>query len=124
MTFKCFNDKYFCSFRDGNYCTKFIGEEYPKGFHNVDLSEKEKLQLLATSVALDQVKHDHNGLYNPRLTARSVAGLENHNDDNHIVASLEGHNYAVTSSVEESGELAVKIVPLDEHNKPIKSKRI
>lgn len=44
------------NFRDGNYCTKFIGEEYPNGFTRVELTPKENLQLIATAAAIHEAK--------------------------------------------------------------------
>lgn len=44
------------NFRDGNYCTKFIGEEYPNGFKRVELTPKENNQLIATAAAIHEAK--------------------------------------------------------------------
>ena len=41
-------------FRAGNYCTKFIGEEYPTGFHGVQLTPQETNELIATTVSMHQ----------------------------------------------------------------------
>ena len=46
-------------FRSGNYSTKFIPMEYPKGFHGVALSEPETHQLVATAVAIRSAQNEH-----------------------------------------------------------------
>jgi propionyl-CoA carboxylase alpha chain len=42
------------NFRDGNYSTKFIAQEYPDGFKGVELKKVEKSQLIAMAVAVHQ----------------------------------------------------------------------
>jgi hypothetical protein len=41
-------------FRKGDYCTKFIGEEYPEGFSGVKLTNTETNELIATAVSMHQ----------------------------------------------------------------------
>jgi len=46
------------SFRDGDYGTKFIAEQYPKGFFGVELQDHEKHQLLASAVSIHLAKNN------------------------------------------------------------------
>jgi propionyl-CoA carboxylase alpha chain len=105
------------SFRDGNYCTKFIGEEYPKGFTNVELTPRERLEMIAATVALDQAKHSNEFATNPRLKAFRD-DIDEHADTS-VVAVLDGKAYSVSSSFENN--MKVSITPLDDHNKPIRA---
>lgn len=41
-----------CSFREGNYGTKFIPLEYPQGFKGESLTDLETNELIAAGVAL------------------------------------------------------------------------
>ena len=41
-----------CRFRDGDYSTKFIPQEYPEGFTGVALTERETHELIASAVAI------------------------------------------------------------------------
>ncbi|RYY85733.1 hypothetical protein EON63_06940 [archaeon] len=49
----------FPSFRAGKYCTKFIPEEYPKGFDRVQLSADETKQFIASTVAIHLARNPH-----------------------------------------------------------------
>ncbi len=47
------------NFRDGNYCTKFIGEEYPNGFKRVELTKHEQHQMIATAAAIHEARNEY-----------------------------------------------------------------
>jgi acetyl/propionyl-CoA carboxylase alpha subunit len=46
-------------FRSGNYSTKFIGNEYPEGFHGVQLTTSETTEFIALAAALHSARHEH-----------------------------------------------------------------
>jgi len=46
------------SFRSGHYSTKFIGNEYPNGFHGVQLKEHETFEFLALAAALHSARNE------------------------------------------------------------------
>ena len=48
----------FHSFRSGHYSTKFIGNEYPNGFHGVQLKEHETFEFLALAAALHSARNE------------------------------------------------------------------
>jgi hypothetical protein len=110
------------SFREGNYCTKFIAEEYPKGFSNVDLSPGETLEMIATAVILDQVKYYHqfglNSRISPMINTEGGVG----EDTTRVVAVLEDGKAFEVSVTMEGKDIQTKIIPLDENGRHSKEK--
>lgn len=45
-------------FRSGNYSTKFIGNEYPEGFHGVKLTKPETSQFIALAAAIHSARNE------------------------------------------------------------------
>lgn len=57
-------------FREGRITTGFIAEEYPEGFHGVELSDVRKLALAAVAVFVNKVRADRAVLIDGQLSNR------------------------------------------------------
>ncbi len=103
------------NFRAGNYCTKFIPEEYPTGFHGVELTPQETNEFIAIAAAIDDARNEYKYETNAQLSAMisNVDSLEKT-----VVVVLNGTKgdaYEVKLSVD--GNYRAHITPLDAHNK-------
>lgn len=109
------------NFRDGNYSTKFIPQEYPDGFKGVELKKDEKSQLIAMAVAIHQEYmrvHDQDSDYDDEYDDDYEDDEDDNNDteeDNYadteeFVVVLEKQNYAVKLNYDE--DIVVSIEPL------------
>lgn len=109
------------NFRDGNYCTKFIGEEYPNGFTRVELTPKENHQLIATAAAIHEAKIEYLRELNPVNHHHPIQQHveEDYSIKDKVVVVLEGtKGKAFEVDVRIENELVAKITPLDEHDRP------
>eukprot|EP00602_Paraphysomonas_sp_CaronLab_P000439 CAMPEP_0185018568 /NCGR_PEP_ID=MMETSP1103-20130426/1243_1 /TAXON_ID=36769 /ORGANISM="Paraphysomonas bandaiensis, Strain Caron Lab Isolate" /LENGTH=720 /DNA_ID=CAMNT_0027548413 /DNA_START=90 /DNA_END=2252 /DNA_ORIENTATION=- len=95
------------SFRNGTYGTKFIGLEYPTGFHGVDLNPEETTELVATAAAM----------HHATLLVRSGNDMVEEIKEQTFVAVLggqEGVPYRVTIGQEEGGYMDIDVTPMKE----------
>jgi len=117
------------NFREGNYCTKFIPEEYPNGFKMVDLSPLETDQMIASAVSLHVAQNEHllkevnaNPLAHNSVNehiqenAHMDFGTEQHNHSVVVLGGPKGQAFDVHTVI--SDRLVSKITPLDAKNKP------
>lgn len=123
------------NFRKGNYCTKFIPEEYPNGFKMVDLTPFETQQMIASAVALHLAENEH-------LLTQVPSHHEAHNRINEVIAHNSHEEYpdiqynrsiavlggpkgdAYEVEIRITDKLMATVTPLDEHRHPIVSKRV
>lgn len=126
---------FYHSFRSGNYCTKFIAEEYPNGFKRVELTPFEQKQMIATAVSVHLVE-------NPTLLTRlseeelnvlqASRGMDEQERAEHeerqysrLVAVLDGPKgqaYEVKVAVGE--EFRAVITPLDAQQRPLSAQAV
>lgn len=102
------------SFRKGDYCTKFIPEEYPNGFSNVDLVEKEKFELIASAIAIELARNEHLDDNRQFSVEEEEEGIKKN-----LIAVLEDKVFEVSAQL--SDVLKVTIVPTDNHHKVLNS---
>lgn len=104
------------NFREGNYCTKFIAEEYPKGFHGVELTTDETNELITIAAAIDEARNEYKFETNAKLQ-RLVEDADS--VDNKVIVVLggtKGTAYEVKYSLDNA--FTAQITPLDAHDKP------
>lgn len=80
------------AFRSGNYSTKFIGNEYPTGFHGVKLNPKETSEFIALAAAIHSARNEDNTnvRHNAEAAAEEAADLKARHDArkrHHLVCS-------------------------------------
>ena len=97
------------NFRDGNYGTGFIPQEYPDGFLGVSLVPSEAHELIASTAAM----------YLAKMDLRASEDQEDYGDDLEtcdmvvVMGGVEGKAYAVTTEkTYGEGTLRVNIAPL------------
>lgn len=97
------------NFREGNYGTSFIPEEYPEGFLGVTLTPSETHELIASAAAM----------YMAKMDLRASEDQEDYGDDQEtcdmvvVVGGVEGDAYEVTTEKSYGeGTLRVKMAPL------------
>ncbi|CAE7585507.1 pccA [Symbiodinium microadriaticum] len=100
-------------FREGNYCTKFIGEEYPNGFSGVQLTVQETNELIATAVSMHQATGE----------LRASGGISTEQPEERrvtqsyvaVVGGPQGTAYNVSTEYRSDGSgLDVKISPVSD----------
>ena len=84
-------------FVSGDITTAFIGEEYPDGFHGVELAEDVLQRIAASAAAMHRVAE----IRRTRITGR----MDNHERlvGSDWVVSLQGESYAVTVDADRDG---------------------
>jgi len=105
------------NFREGNYCTKFIAEEYPTGFHGVELSADETNEFIAIAAAIDEARNEYKFETNKQLQEyiNEVDVLEK--TAIVVLGGTKGHAYEVKLSLD--GTYTAHITALDAHDKHI-----
>lgn len=104
------------AFREGNYGTSFIPEQYPKGFHGELLSDRETLRLVASAASIHQarveVSRQTNGMY-------GIEGVEEEPEEMFVVIKGRdpkhpgaGDKLFYTKLVVEDEAMAVNITPI------------
>lgn len=112
-------------FRSGDYSTKFIGEEYPKGFHGVALNKAETHNLIAFAAIMHQARLDvtRNTQMDLSLAAQEEAMRTSPPDDTFIVVlgGPKGPAFKVVLHLE-SDVMEVMIEPTQSSSKtPVSS---
>eukprot|EP01038_Epipyxis_sp_PR26KG_P007590 gene7590-10339_t len=108
-------------FRSGNYCTKFIGEEYPEGFKGVVLNPREKNELIIVAAAMHQARTENNP------NNEIISALDEYNDTRRysFIAILKGLNGDHTQDesfrvdLELSQSLKSTVVPISKKNEEV-----
>lgn len=96
------------SFREGDYCTKFIGEQYPNGFTRVELNPQETTQMIVTAAALHNARNEYEIQRNPHLTSEEAY----HPKLIVVLDGTKGTPYEVEMVVD--NELTANVTPVDE----------
>lgn len=93
-------------YRSGKISTKFIPEEYPKGYHGHTLTEKESFNLLATASVVQfykDIKYDH--------SLRSDRTISHPTSANYVV-SVEDLSFRSDMNVVGENEYQIKLTPV------------
>ncbi|MGB3808651.1 MAG: acetyl/propionyl/methylcrotonyl-CoA carboxylase subunit alpha [Parvibaculum sp.] len=97
-------------FRSGNITTGFIAEEFPEGFHGVELGEQRTRKLAAVAVFMNKIHAERAVLISGQLSARP----------RHLptewVVSVGDWSQRVTA---DEGDEGLDVIFLDEKGKPI-----
>jgi len=104
------------NFRAGNYCTKFIAEEYPTGFHGVELTSDETNELITIATAIDEARNEYKFEANEKLQRTIDQEGISENKVVVVLGGTKGKPYEVKYSLDDA--FTAEITPLDAHGKP------
>lgn len=109
-------------FRKGKYSTKFIPEQYPKGFHGVQLSQRETLELISAAAAMHQTVEELSADVQKKREAAAAASEQDEEgsgavstmDEEYVVVlgGPKGRAYRVTLRLVD--ELEISITPIND----------
>ncbi len=89
-------------FREGRLTTAFIAEEFPDGFHGIEMDRAMQRRFIAAAVAAKLVRTQRAGAISGALNGAHRAALE-------FTATLDGKNFAVSDAHIHQGRLFLRI---------------
>lgn len=100
---------YLYRFRSGKYGTKFIPQQYPKGFFGVELNKTETKELIAAAASMELSRRHRLASSDNFKFADSPSEMENH-EFVAILGGPKGHAYKVQMLTEDE-YMTIKVHP-------------